>query len=463
MVDDRVPGMGATHASAGMLAPYNEVIEEGPHLDLTVRGLDLFDSFIADLRAEGAPPAVAYRRTGTLTVAAGDEGARRLGQLGEVLRRKGVSAEWLDAVAVRREEPAVSPLVTGGLLIPVHGYVAAFELTRALVAAAQRRGVRFLRTARPTAIRQQGSTAVITSKTERMSAGHVIVAAGAWAGQILVEGSNAPAPVQPVRGQLLHLKASGINLRRATWADHCYLVPWDDGSLLVGATIEHVGFDEQTTAGGMRDLLAGLAEVLTPDWPVTVLSARAGLRPSTPDGLPIIGRSAAAPSVVYATGHYRNGVLLAPMTARLVADLVLERREDPHPRRPQSRALRRPLGMPTITVGDRQFRIRTVACGEGWQAHAVAVDSGHRFGLDVSASTEGEAVAGVQAWLEWQRDHAAALAALQDAERAYHRVLTAHAFGRGNGGEPVAEKRQVLDGMESARTRLDEIRKRQPE
>ncbi len=128
---------------------------------------------------------------------------------------------------------------------------------------------------------------------------------------------------------MFHLKATGQQLRRVTWSDRCYLVPWDDGSLLVGATVEHVGFDERTTVCGMRDLLDGLAEVLEPGWPATVVAARAGLRPGTPDDLPIIGASAAAPGVMYATGHYRNGVLLAPLTAILVADALLEGRDDP--------------------------------------------------------------------------------------------------------------------------------------
>jgi thiazole synthase len=169
----------------------------------------------------------------------------------------------------------------------------------------------------------------VSNGSSDVSAGHAVIAAGSWAGQIDVEGANAPAPVHPVRGQLLHLKAIGANLRRVTWGERCYLVPWTDGSLLVGATVEQAGFDERTTVQGMRDLLVGLTDVLAPGWPASVVSVRAGLRPASPDGLPIVGASAAMPNVMYATGHYRNGVLLAPITAMLVADAMLDGHLDP--------------------------------------------------------------------------------------------------------------------------------------
>jgi glycine/D-amino acid oxidase-like deaminating enzyme len=113
------------------------------------------------------------------------------------------------------------------------------------------------------------------------------------------------------------------------WSKDCYVVPWQDGTLLVGATSEDVGFDEHTTAAGIRDLLEAVCELLPEAWKATFVEARAGLRPATSDGLPIIGRSEHVPGLIYATGHFRNGVLLAPLTASIVADLVLEGREDP--------------------------------------------------------------------------------------------------------------------------------------
>jgi glycine/D-amino acid oxidase-like deaminating enzyme len=113
------------------------------------------------------------------------------------------------------------------------------------------------------------------------------------------------------------------------WGKDCYVVPWRDGTVLVGATVEEVGFDERTTAAGVRDLLDAICELLPEAWGASFLEARAGLRPATADGLPIIGRSTHIPALVYATGHFRNGVLLAPLTSTLIADLVLDGKADP--------------------------------------------------------------------------------------------------------------------------------------
>ena len=138
-----------------------------------------------------------------------------------------------------------------------------------------------------------------------------------------------PLPVKPVRGQLLQLAWDGPPLHRIVWGPRCYLVPVSAGSILVGATVEDAGFDERTTVAGVRDLLDGACDLVPHLWQAAFAGARVGLRPATADEMPIIGRSAKMPGLVYATGHYRNGILLAPFTARAVADLVLDNREDP--------------------------------------------------------------------------------------------------------------------------------------
>ena len=132
-----------------------------------------------------------------------------------------------------------------------------------------------------------------------------------------------------MRGQLLQLAPLGTSLTRVVWGPRCYLVPAGPQSLLVGATVEEAGFDERTTVAGVRDLLDAACDIVPHIWQASFVAARVGLRPAAPDEMPIIGRSRKVPGVVFATGHFRNGVLLAPVTARLVADLVLENREDP--------------------------------------------------------------------------------------------------------------------------------------
>jgi glycine oxidase len=149
----------------------------------------------------------------------------------------------------------------------------------------------------------------------------VIVAAGSWSGRI--EMPAPPPAVKPIRGQLLRLSWNGPPPRHIVWGPECYVVPWQNGLVLVGATVEDVGFDERVTVAGVRELLQAVSELLPGATGATFVEARAGLRPASSDGLPIIRRaSESVPELIYATGHYRNGVLLAPLTAKLAADLI---------------------------------------------------------------------------------------------------------------------------------------------
>jgi glycine oxidase len=327
IVDERPVGMGATQASAGVLAPYIEAREESPLLDLTVRSLDLFDDFIARVSSESGV-AVPYRRTGTLDVATSEAEMRALETTAAVLTRRGVPALLLDAT-VRAEEPQLGDGAIGGLLIEAHGFVVASELTRALVMAARRHGAQLIEQSHVRRISRRDDDIVVDTDRGSLTGNAVVLAAGSWSGEVAIEGVTAPVPVRPVRGQLLSLGWTGTPLRRVTWSSRCYLVPWDDGTLLVGATVEEAGFDERATVAGVRDLLDAACEIVPRAWTAGFRGARVGLRPASVDGLPIIGPSSAVPNLMYATGHYRNGVLLAPVTAQLVADAMLDNRIDP--------------------------------------------------------------------------------------------------------------------------------------
>lgn len=328
IVDERPVGMGATQASAGVLAPYIEAREGSPLLDLTERSLGLFDNFIERVSAESGV-AVPYRRTGTLDIATTDSERCALRTTAEALARRDVPALLLDAAAVRAEEPQLGDRAIGGLLIESHGFVAAGELTRALVAAARRHGAQLIEQSRVRRITRLHGDMIVDTDRGSLTSNAVVLAAGSWSGAIVIDGVNATVPVRPVRGQLLHLGWTGTPLRRVTWSGRCYLVPWDDGTLLVGATVEEAGFDERTTAAGVRDLLDAACEIVPHVWSAGFRGARAGLRPVTADQLPVIGLSGAVPNLMYATGHYRNGVLLAPLTGQLVADAMLDNRIDP--------------------------------------------------------------------------------------------------------------------------------------
>src|SRR5262245_15999943 len=328
IVDERPVGMGATQASAGVLAPYIETREGHPLLDLTARSLALYKDFVERAVAESGVP-VAYQRNGTMTVAADEAEWTVLQASAAFLSRCDVSCSLLDTAAVKAEEPHFADIALGALLIEDHGFVGANDLTRALVASARRRGAQLIEQSRVRRVSAQGDDLIVETDRGTLTADAVVIAAGSWSGEIGINGVTARLPVRPVRGQLLYLNWTGAPMRRVIWTHRCYFVPWDDGTLLVGATMEEAGFDERVTVAGVRDLLESACELIPHVWSAGFRGARVGLRPGTPDDLPVIGMSASVPNLFYATGHYRNGVLLAPLTAQLVADALLERRVHP--------------------------------------------------------------------------------------------------------------------------------------
>jgi glycine oxidase len=320
--------MGATQASAGMLAPYTEAKDRNnAFLDLAVRSLGLYDDFVAGVVA-ATDIQVGYHRTGTLEVATSSERMAALQHMADRLGARGVAVRVLDAQAVRAEEPQVSDEAIGALLIESHGFVNAGELTRALVTAARRHGAQVVEGTRVLRISSQGDNLLVETARGSLAANAVVLATGSWSAHVEIEGV-APPPVRPVRGQLLHLAWRGPRLRRVIWGEHCYLVPWGDGTLLVGATMEEVGFDEQTTVAGVRDLLDAACQLVPKVQAAGFLGARSGLRPATVDTMPIVGASRVMRNLMYATGHFRNGVLLAPVTAQLVANAMLDGHVDP--------------------------------------------------------------------------------------------------------------------------------------
>jgi glycine oxidase len=332
VVDTRGLAQGATQASAGVLAPYIEAHEGGALLDLTVRSLDLYDRWIEIVRAESGID-VEYRRSGSLEVALDATSATRL-QATATRYRAQERLSWLDGVEARTTEPALSQSALGALSVPTHGYVSASILTQALARAASSRGARFhhgVRVARIDVHTDQRGDHVDVRTEAGMSwqVERVVLATGSWTGRVEGLPDRAAREVRPVRGQLLRVGWRGSPLTQVIWGPDCYLVPWIDGTVLIGATTEDVGFDERNTAAGVRTLLDAAHGLLPEMDGATFLGARAGLRPATSDGLPIIGPSEATDRVIYATGHYRNGILLAPLTAQLVADLVIDGREDP--------------------------------------------------------------------------------------------------------------------------------------
>jgi glycine oxidase len=325
IVDMRGTGLGATQASAGILAPYVE-----GHIDALLRlgvcSLSMYDAFIERASAD-ARQTIEYERSGTLQVALDADGTAEFAAAAQRLAANGVAHTLMDGDAARALERSLSPRIRAALLVPQHGYVRAGELTSALAAAAANRGTTTT-TAMVQRIESRDSTVTVTTSAGSIDGDAVILAAGSWT-STLAQPLVTPPAVRPVRGQLLHLHFTERPLSRVVWGTGCYLVPWHDGSLLVGATVEEAGFDETATAAGVTHLLDSAADLLTVTPTARFDAVRVGLRPGTPDELPLIGPSSTMRGVYYASGHYRNGVLLSPLTAKLAADLVLDGRRAP--------------------------------------------------------------------------------------------------------------------------------------
>lgn len=323
VIDARRPGLGATRASAGVLAPYIEGHPSSPLRDLGRQSLDLYDEFITRLRRESGHD-VAYERNGTLEVALTLEEAETLAAASGALWSEGVEARWVPHEVVEDLEPHASRDAYGALVIPMHGYVSATAMTLAAIAAATSLGAEVIvETGAIEVLPLPGRRVRVEAASSSWDADVVVMAAGSWSSRIRVAGAD-PLPVTPVRGQLLHLQAPDVSLRHIVWGKAGYLVPWRDGTILVGGTVEEAGFDESSTDQARRELKAVAAGLVPALAEAEILETRVGLRPRMVDDLPAIGRSTVVPGLIYATGHYRNGILLAPLTARLVNTLAAD-------------------------------------------------------------------------------------------------------------------------------------------
>ena len=327
LLECRGAGLGATQAAAGMLVPYLEGFGR-PLLPLAARSLEMYDGFVDRVSRDAGVPIV-YRRTGSLQAMMHGEPVEELEHMAAAARAAGLECELLDGNAARDAEPQLTAAASAALFMKSHGFVVPADLSGALGAAAIKHGATVRLPVRAQRItRHEGHLRVHADNQLPVTARHVVLAAGSWSGTIDIEGVP-PLPVRPIRGQLLQLATGAPALNRILWGSRCYLVPASSTSILVGATVEDAGFDERTTVEGVRDLLVSASEMVPALSNATFVSARVGLRPSTPDEMPIIGRSNKMPGLVYATGHYRNGVLLAPLTARAVAGLILDNCDDP--------------------------------------------------------------------------------------------------------------------------------------
>jgi glycine oxidase len=305
-----------------MLSPLKEAEEPGPFLDIGLRSLERYPDFVAAIEGVAGID-VGYRRDGRLDVALDEAAAGALRTHQRLQADAGFDSRLLEPAEIRRLEPEITPDAVLALATEHDHQIDNLQLMRALWIAMDREGVE-VRTG-------AGASAVVVASERvagvrlldgsQVDADQVVVAAGPWSGQLELP---RPLPIRPVRGQIVVLRAVPPVLGSTTWGPMCYLVPRRDGRLLVGSTMEEVGFRAQITAAAIQRLL-GIAIRMVPALANAVVEGfQVGLRPAAADGLPIIGPDPEVQGLFYATGHFRNGVLLAPETAERVAAMLMD-------------------------------------------------------------------------------------------------------------------------------------------
>ncbi len=349
VLDRAEPPAGATRVAAGMLAPVGELAFGEPELlELTLASAALYPEFVAELEA-ATGERTGYTSQGALHIALDRDEAAELRRVHDLQRSLGLAAEWLPPRRCRELEPGLTPSFNGGVHAPGEAEVDPRALTRALLAALGEVGaeVRLGGAGQPPAAMQNGvgegaraearsGTEVVagifegerlvgvrTAAGEELRADATVLATGAWAGRAEWLPEHARPPVRPVKGQIVELRARDgeAPCERIVASERVYLVPRPDGRLIVGATSEEQGFDTAVTAGGVHELLREAYRLLPDVAEMELVDSMAGLRPGTPDNLPLIGPGAIE-GLVLATGHYRNGILLAPLTAEAIAAVL---------------------------------------------------------------------------------------------------------------------------------------------
>ncbi|MFE2722961.1 glycine oxidase ThiO [Kitasatospora sp. NPDC059327] len=329
-VVDPDPGGGAARVAAGMLAPVTELqYGEEPLLRLGMASNERYAAFAAELTEASGGRDTGYRRCGTLAVALDSDDREELRELHSFHQRLGLDSRWLTGREARKLEPMLAPAVRGGLHVTEDHQVDGRRLAGALVLACERAGVRLHRAEATELLVEDGrAVGVRLGDARTLTADRTVLAAGSRSHLLPGLPAGVLPAIRPVKGQILRLRIPPAyrpflsrNVRAVVRGRHLYLVPRENGELVIGATSEEQGYDTTVTAGGVYELLRDAHEVVPGITELPLVETSAGLRPGSPDNAPLLGPTA-LPGLVAATGHYRNGVLLTPVTADLVAEYL---------------------------------------------------------------------------------------------------------------------------------------------
>jgi glycine oxidase len=322
LLDRSETGGGTSWAAAGILSPQSEADEAGPFFELGMASRCMYRALVDALLGETGIDAQ-YSEEGSLLLASSENALAVLKNRSAWQRAAGLETEIVSAQLAKEMEPLLTLPIEGAMFIPKDSHVVPRLLIKALRNSCSRRKVETRTGVRVDAVIKHGvrtGDAVLEAET-------VVVASGVWTAEMA--GLQPKVPVSPRKGQILSLRMPDRAFQRIVRWEHTYFVPRQNGELVVGATNEDAGFDRTNTPAGVGALLADAQRISSHVGSFSILETWSGLRPATPDGLPIIGPSS-VPGVLYATGHYRNGILLAPVTAAIVAAL-LEGKKPPVP------------------------------------------------------------------------------------------------------------------------------------
>lgn len=348
LLDRQDPGREASWAAAGMLSPAPDTPADIPLVPFCRASLALYPDFVAEIE-EISRQNTGYRREGTLEALFSGDAERKLSTLIALHHGLGLPTEPLPLDEARKLEPALGPELRAAALLPFEGSIDNRALTDAVLVAAAAQGVELFPHTSVTRLITAGArcTGVIAQQTvqahgtvtgtgeeKSIAAGNVVLAAGAYSAKIA--GVLPPSPTRPVRGQMIALRSADVRLRRVLRSEHGYLVPRGAGRdelrknappqlLVAGSTLEDADFEKRVTPGGLERILSAVQEFAPALSGAEIVETWCGLRPDTPDHLPILGPGE-LDNLTIATGHYRNGILLAPITAKLVTQWITERR-----------------------------------------------------------------------------------------------------------------------------------------
>lgn len=325
LIERGQPGAEASWAAGGILAPQVEVDHQDDFFQLACASRDLYPEFAASLKEETGVD-VELDTTGTLCLGFTEKDKAELRRRYEWQQSEGLEVEWLTGDEARRLEPCVAANVRCALRFPKDFQVENRRLVDALVRTNEELGAYLVTGSSVSSVRiEHERVRGVEISSGFVDAPIVVIAAGAWASLIKSADAKLPAiGVEPVRGQMLCFAAQPQIARHVIYSSSGYLVPRRDGRVLAGSTAEHVGFDKRTTDEGVAAIKAMALEIAPGMAALPVVDSWAGFRPRAPDGLPVLGPCAGIGGLFYATGHYRNGILLAPITGEVIADAIVD-------------------------------------------------------------------------------------------------------------------------------------------